>query len=305
MKTNKTKYGDIIKQLFEFVKENEPVSYTDMNAFYQMEIKGKATYDSVNDRGGSFPHHLVSMKNKSRRNYSGRVEYLIKERGVRGKYYAYTLQGDREILSTFCKPTKRYLVKTDIGTFKNVKAKTAEEAKAMLLRDYICRVEKVTLQEKKLGTTKKTVNPGGEVVFNFLGGKPKETVNAISDDLFNFLGEIGALGGNAKETYNEDKQKCNPIKSDLAKPSDTKVRLETIISDLTELIERLEKDSLKKKYYNFKDPIAEYQKDDKIIQGLFRQRSLYGEALNGYTAYQQAIKKAQSFENTATGFLTK
>jgi len=281
MKTNKTKYGDIIKQLFEFVKENEPVSYTDMNAFYQMEIKGKATYDSVNDRGGSFPHHLVSMKNKSRRNYSGRVEYLIKERGVRGKYYAYTLQGDREILSTFCKPTKRYLVKTDIGTFKNVKAKTAEEAKAMLLRDYICRVEKVTLQEKKLGTTKKTVNPGGEVVFNFLGGKPKETVNE------------GA------------KQKSSPIKSDLANPNVTKVLLETIISDLTGLIERLEKDSLKKKYYNFKDPIAEYQKDDKIIQGLFRQRSLYGEALNGYTAYQQAIKKAQSFENTATGFLTK
>ena len=111
MKTNKTKYGYIIKQLFEFVKKNEPVSYTEMNKFYQMNIKGKKTYDSVNDRGGSFPHHLVSMKNKSRRNYSGRVEYLIKERGGNhGKYYAYTLQGDREILSTFCKPTKRNYV---------------------------------------------------------------------------------------------------------------------------------------------------------------------------------------------------
>jgi len=223
MKTNKTKYGDVTKQLFEFVKENEPVSYTEMNKFYQMKIVGKKTYDPVNDRGGSFCHHLVSMKNKSRRNYSGRVEYIKKKLGGnRGKYYAYTLQGDRETLSTFCMPTKRYLVKTDI------------------------------------------------------------------------------------ETYNEEaKQKSSPIKSDLANPSVTKVRLETIISDLTRLIERLEKDSLKKKYYNFKDPIAEYQKDDKIIQGLFRQRSLYGEALNGYTAYQQAIKKAQSFENTATGFLTK
>jgi len=84
MTKNKTQYGNVTKQLFEFVKENEPVSYTDMNKFYQMEIKGKATYDSVKDRGGSFAHHFVSMRNKSRRNYSGKVEYVIKEDG--GKY---------------------------------------------------------------------------------------------------------------------------------------------------------------------------------------------------------------------------
>jgi len=41
---------------------------------------------------------------------------------------------------------KKYLVKTDIGTFKNVNAKNAKDAKAMLLRDYICKVEKVTEQ---------------------------------------------------------------------------------------------------------------------------------------------------------------
>ena len=33
MKTNKTKYGNVTKQLFEFVKENEPVSYTEINKF--------------------------------------------------------------------------------------------------------------------------------------------------------------------------------------------------------------------------------------------------------------------------------
>ena len=77
-------YGNVIKQLFEYVKETEPCSYTDMNKFYQMDIKGKTTYDPVKDRGGSFSHHLQSMRNKSKRNYSGKVEYLIKEDG--GKY---------------------------------------------------------------------------------------------------------------------------------------------------------------------------------------------------------------------------
>jgi hypothetical protein len=86
MKTNKTKYGTVTKQLFEFVKENEPVSYTEMNKFYQMKIVGKKTYDPVKDRGGSFSHHLVSMRNKSKRNYSGMIEYLYKRPGTRGGY---------------------------------------------------------------------------------------------------------------------------------------------------------------------------------------------------------------------------
>ena len=74
-----------------------------------MNIKGKKTYDPVKDRGGSFSHHLVSMRKMSKRNYSGRVEYIKKELGGnRGKYYAYTLQDDRQVLSTFCKETKRY-----------------------------------------------------------------------------------------------------------------------------------------------------------------------------------------------------
>ena len=84
-------YGNVIKQLFEYVKLNEPCSYTDMNKFYQMKIKGKTSYDPVKDRGGSFSHHLISMRNKSKRNYSGKVEYLIKATGHKGKYYAYTL----------------------------------------------------------------------------------------------------------------------------------------------------------------------------------------------------------------------
>ena len=79
----KRPYGNIIAKLFEYVKLNEPCSYTDMNKFYQMEIKGKTTYNPVKDRGGSFAHLFVSMRNKSRRNYSGKVEYLIKEDGGR------------------------------------------------------------------------------------------------------------------------------------------------------------------------------------------------------------------------------
>jgi len=76
----------------------------------------------------------------------------------------------------------------------------------------------------------------------------------------------------------------------------TTTQLETLISDLTEAIEKLEKDSLLKKYYDYEDPIAEYQKDDKKIQGLFERRSFYREALEGYTAYQIAIIRAQKCE---------
>ena len=92
MKT-KTKYGDVTKELFKFVIENEPVSYTEINKFYQMEIVGKKTYDPVKDRGGSFSHHLVSMRNKSKRNYSGVVEYLVKRPGIRGGYEVWGING--------------------------------------------------------------------------------------------------------------------------------------------------------------------------------------------------------------------
>jgi hypothetical protein len=96
MTKNKKQYGDVTKQLFKFVMENEPVSYTEINKFYQMKIQGKKTYDPVKDRGGSFSHHLVNMKKKSKRNYSGVVEYLVKKPGTRGGYEAWAsiiLQG--------------------------------------------------------------------------------------------------------------------------------------------------------------------------------------------------------------------
>ena len=85
---NKEKYGEITRMLLEYAKENEPVSYTELNKFYQMEIHGKDSYEPVSDRGGSFVHHMRSMKNKRRRPYSGKVEYLLKDRaaGHLGKY---------------------------------------------------------------------------------------------------------------------------------------------------------------------------------------------------------------------------
>lgn len=88
MKTN-TQYGDVTKQLFEFVKRNGPTTYTELNKFYQMEIKGKSSYDPVQDRGGSFSHHLRSMVQRSKRHYSGNVEFLAKAShpGGRGKYH--------------------------------------------------------------------------------------------------------------------------------------------------------------------------------------------------------------------------
>ena len=48
------------------------------------------------------------------------------------------------------KTMKRYLVRTDIGTFKNGNAKSAKEAKETLMQHYICKVTKITEQTKKL-----------------------------------------------------------------------------------------------------------------------------------------------------------
>ena len=86
--TKMEKYGEITGKLLEYAKANEPVSYTELNKFYQMEIHGKDSYEPVRDRGGSFVHHMRSMKNKIRRQYSGKVEYLLKDRsaGHLGKY---------------------------------------------------------------------------------------------------------------------------------------------------------------------------------------------------------------------------
>ena len=89
MTKNKTKYGDVIGQLFEFAKENRPCSYTELNKFYQMKIRGKSSYDPVADRGGSFAHHMKSMRVPAKRHYSGNIEFLWKdtEKGRAGKYW--------------------------------------------------------------------------------------------------------------------------------------------------------------------------------------------------------------------------
>tara|TARA_R110001583_G_scaffold24369_1_gene88980 strand:- start:5072 stop:5380 length:309 start_codon:yes stop_codon:yes gene_type:complete len=80
--TNSNYYGLITQKLFEYVKLNQPCSYTELNKYYQFVCTGRNTledWDPVKDRGGSFSHHFVNMRNKSKRNYSGKIEYLIKD----------------------------------------------------------------------------------------------------------------------------------------------------------------------------------------------------------------------------------
>jgi len=88
LQSPKRPYGNIIGKLFEYVEFHEPCSYTELNKYYQYISKGKnilEDWDPVRDRGGSFSHHFQSMRNKSRRNYSGKVEYLVKQ-NTGGKY---------------------------------------------------------------------------------------------------------------------------------------------------------------------------------------------------------------------------
>jgi len=61
-------HGELTQYMLHFVKENPGCTYTDMNKFYLCFIGGLTSYDSVRDRGGSFPHHYKSLiTSKTRR----------------------------------------------------------------------------------------------------------------------------------------------------------------------------------------------------------------------------------------------
>jgi hypothetical protein len=72
-----SKHGAITESLMRFAQEMNGVTYTELNMFYYQ--KTYETYDSVRDRGGSLTKHLASLRNYSRRVYSGIEKYMFKQ----------------------------------------------------------------------------------------------------------------------------------------------------------------------------------------------------------------------------------
>ena len=82
------KQGAITAQILQYVKMNGPCSYTELNKLYkEIQYGYPVVYDSIRDRGGSYPHHHVSLTQPRKRRYSGKIEMLIKEPGRNGKYH--------------------------------------------------------------------------------------------------------------------------------------------------------------------------------------------------------------------------
>jgi hypothetical protein len=82
------KQGAITAQILQHVKMNGPCSYTELNKLYkEIQYGYPVNYDSVRDRGGSYPHHHASLTTPRKRKYSGKIEMLIKEPGRNGKYH--------------------------------------------------------------------------------------------------------------------------------------------------------------------------------------------------------------------------
>jgi len=82
------KQGAITAQILQYVKMNGPGSYTELNKLdKEIQYGYPVVYDSVRDRGGSFPHHRISLVQPRKRLYSGRIEMLLKAPGRNGKYH--------------------------------------------------------------------------------------------------------------------------------------------------------------------------------------------------------------------------
>ena len=78
MKNNNYKYGEITNSILDYVEALGEASFTDMNKFYKNGyIDGE--YDSYKDRGGSFCHHLVSLREPRKRMFDGRCRWLVKQ----------------------------------------------------------------------------------------------------------------------------------------------------------------------------------------------------------------------------------
>jgi hypothetical protein len=75
----KWKTGEITASILDFVEFLGEATFTEMNKFYLKDIQGYKEYDPVRNRGGSFCHHLTSLKEPRKRMFDGRYRYLVKQ----------------------------------------------------------------------------------------------------------------------------------------------------------------------------------------------------------------------------------
>jgi hypothetical protein len=73
---SKKPYGTITKQIWQFMNNRMDATFSEMKTFYDVDIRGNATMID----GGSFIHHLQSLRNPSKK----RGWYLAKQ--LNGKY---------------------------------------------------------------------------------------------------------------------------------------------------------------------------------------------------------------------------
>ena len=79
MKNNNYKYGEITKLILDYVEYLGEATFTEMNKFYHQNTRFSSNYDPIKNRGGSFCHHLVSLKEPRKRMFDGRYRYLVKQ----------------------------------------------------------------------------------------------------------------------------------------------------------------------------------------------------------------------------------
>ncbi len=84
MRNNNYKYGEITNSILNYVESLGEASFTDMNKFYKYGVRNSKSYDSYRDRGGSFCHHLTSLRQARRRTFDGRCRWLVKQ--LNGKW---------------------------------------------------------------------------------------------------------------------------------------------------------------------------------------------------------------------------
>lgn len=73
---SKQPYGQIAKQIWQFLNNRMDATYTELKTYYDVDIRGNKTILN----GGSFIHHLQSLRNPSKK----RGWYLAKQ--LNGKY---------------------------------------------------------------------------------------------------------------------------------------------------------------------------------------------------------------------------
>ena len=84
MRNNNYKYGEITNSILDYVEYLGEASFTDMNKFYHQNTQFSSNYDPIKNRGGSFCHHLVSLRQPRRRAFDGRSRWLVKQ--LNGKW---------------------------------------------------------------------------------------------------------------------------------------------------------------------------------------------------------------------------